>query len=95
MLARGEAPAPLVRIERERLGLNCPCFLPEALAFDLDPKDSQHEQQGSYLLDFMRTIGRVLNKPIMLRGENDAQGPLFRDDPATNTDTWFHEERES
>ena len=40
----------------------------------------------------MRTIGRVLHKPIILTGENDAQGPLFRYDPATNEDTWFLEE---
>ena len=44
------------------------------------------------LLDFMRTIGRVVNKPIILTGENDVQGPLFRYDPATNEDSWFHEE---
>lgn len=84
--------SPLLRIDQQRLGLNCHFFILEEIEFDLDPKDFQTAQQVSYLLDFMRTTGRVLNKPIILTGENDVQGPLFRYDPATNEDAWFHEE---
>ena len=84
--------SPLLRIDQQRLGLNCHFFIPQEIEFDLDPKDFQTEQDMSYLLDFMRTIGRVLNKPIILTGENDTLGPLFRYDPATNEDTWFIEE---
>jgi hypothetical protein len=84
--------SPLLCVDQQRLGLNCHFFIPEEIEFDLDPKDFQTAQQVSYLLDFMRTIGRVVNKPIILTGENDVQGPLFRYDPATNEDSWFHEE---
>jgi hypothetical protein len=84
--------SPLLRVDQQRLGLNCHFFIPEEIELDLDPKDFQTAQQVSYLLDFMRTIGRVVNKPIILTGENDVQGPLFRYDPATNEDSWFHEE---
>lgn len=89
------SPLSELRIDRDRLGLNCHFFTPDEIEFDLDPKDFQHEEQVASLLDFMRTIGRVLNKPIILTGENDVQGPLFRYDPATNADTWLYEELES
>ena len=84
--------SPLLRIDQQRLGLNCHFFIAEEIEFDLDPKDFQNAQRVSDLLDFMRAIGRVVNKPIILTGENDTQGSLFRYDPATHEDTWFLEE---
>jgi hypothetical protein len=92
ILALREQHSPLLQIDQPRLGLNCHFFSPEEIEFDLDPKDFRTKQDVSYLLDFLRTIGRVLNKSIILTGENDARGPLFRYDPATNEDTWFLEE---
>jgi hypothetical protein len=84
---------PLLYIDREQLGLACPFNGPEEIDFSLDPRDFQTEEQTSSLLDFMRTIGRVVNKPIILTGEHDdpQDTPLFRYDPTTNEDTWFPE----
>jgi len=31
--------SPLLRIDQQRLGLNCHFFIPEEIEFDLDPKD--------------------------------------------------------
>jgi len=82
----------VLQIDRARLGLKCHFFTPQQIECDLDPKDFQDEQYVSSLLDFMRSIGRAVNKPIILTGENVAERPLFRYNPATNEETWFLEE---
>ncbi|GLV53298.1 hypothetical protein KDH_01530 [Dictyobacter sp. S3.2.2.5] len=51
------------------------------------PKDFQNEQQVSLLLDFIHTIGHLLNKAVVLTPENGADFPLFRFDPETKKET--------
>ncbi len=81
-----------LRIDREHLEINCHFFTREEIEFDLDPKDFQNDQQVSHLLTFMRAIGRLLNKTVVLTPENCAEFPLFRFDPETNEEAWFLEE---
>jgi hypothetical protein len=87
---RGEH-SPALRIDSERLGLNCHFFIPEEIEFDLDPKDYQNEEQVSRLLEFIRYIGQAVRKVVIMTAENDAPYPLFRYDPATSEETWFLE----
>ena len=82
-------------IDREHLVLNCFFFTDEEIEFDLDPHDYPSdefgEQQIARLLDFMRIIGKLLNKAIVLTPENCSSLPLFRFDPETNEEKWFLE----
>jgi len=43
------------------------------------------------LLNFIRTIGQVLNKVIILTPEVSPDFPLFRYDPSTKEEHWFLE----
>ena len=48
-------------------------------------------EQIARLLDFMRTIGHLLNKVIILTPQALTQFPLFRFDPKTEEEHWFPE----
>lgn len=48
-----------------------------------------NEQQISRLLDFMRTIGRLLSKTIILTPENAPWVPLWRFEPNQDEEEWF------
>jgi hypothetical protein len=82
-----------LHIDKEHLVLNCFFFTDEEIEFDLDPHDYPAdefgEQQIARLLDLMRTIGKLLNKAVILTPENCSRQPLFRFDPETNEEKWF------
>ena len=72
--------------------MDCFFFTREEIDFDLDPRNFQGNtahQQISRLLDFLRTVGQLLNKTIILTSEGGSSMPLFRFDPETDTETWF------
>lgn len=81
-----------LNIDEEHLALHCHFFTREEIEFDLDPKDFQNEQQVSRLLDFIRAIGQLLNKAVVLTPEGNELFPLFRFDPETNEEAWFLEQ---
>lgn len=87
--------APVLRIDKEHLTVHCYCFAEEGMEFDLAAKDFQDEntlgERIARLLDFIRTIGRVLNKVLILAPESAPDFPLFRFDPATGEEHWFWE----
>ena len=77
-----------LHIDKAHLALNCFFFTSEEIDFDLDPRDFQGntaDQQISRLLEFLHTIGRVLNKAVILTPEGDRSFALFRFDPETAT----------
>jgi len=85
-------PWPYLHIDKEHLDLDCFFFTREEIDFDLDPRNFQGNtahQQISRLLDFLRTVGQLLNKTIILTSEGGSSMPLFRFDPETDTETWF------
>jgi hypothetical protein len=84
-----------LHIDPEHLQINSHFFTPQEIEFNLDPKDFQNEQQVSRLLTFIRAIGCVLNKAIVLTPENCAEFPLFCFDPETNEEIWFLEQNDS
>jgi len=43
------------------------------------------------LLDFIRTVGRLLGKAVILTPEGRSQAPLFRFDPVANEEKWYAE----
>jgi hypothetical protein len=52
-------------------------------------------EQVARLLNFIRTIGQVLHKVIILTPESAADFPLFRYDPSTKEEHWFLEHIEA
>lgn len=83
----------LLRIDETHLALHCHFFTSEEIEFDLDPRafHSEHsELQVSRLLNFIRDMGRLLNKVVILTPENSSHclHPWFRFDPKTGTEEW-------
>ena len=90
---------PVICIDRERLRVHCYCFAEEGMEFDVSAQDFQDEatigEMVARLLDFIRTIGQVLHKVIILTPESAADFPLFRYDPSTKEEQWFLEHIEA
>lgn len=84
----------ILHIDEERLALHCYFCTSEEIEFDLDPRKMNNEHQIARLLDFMRAVGRLLNKAVILTAENASWAPLFRFDPATQKEEWFLEDIE-
>jgi hypothetical protein len=80
-----------LRVDAAHLALNCHFYTSQEIEFDLDPRDMNSEQQIARLLDFLRTIGRLLHKAVVLTPENASWVPLFRFDPNTDEEQWFVE----
>ncbi len=81
-------------IDRQHLEVWCnpfregiECFFP-ASAFAVEATVAE---QVARLLNFIRTIGQVLHKVIILTPESAADFPLFRYDPSTKEEQWFLE----
>ncbi len=69
--------------------LNCHFFVPEQIEFDLDPCEVKGEEQAEALLDFMRQLGRALNKEVILTPESFEENPIFKFSPVTQEVTYF------
>lgn len=84
----------VLHIDKEYLALNCFFFTSEEIDFDLDPRDFQGEAAGekiAHLLHFIRAVGRLLNKAVVLTPEGDSHTPLFHFQPEANEEKWFLE----
>jgi hypothetical protein len=63
--------------------LNCHFFTDEEIEFDLDPRSIQSEQQAEQIFTFMRQIGGILNKEVILTPENLRESPIFKFEPSS------------
>lgn len=79
----------MLRIDEDHLALYCYCYTYDEIEFDLDPRTITSEEQISRLLDFIRAIGTLLNKPAILSPENASWVALFRFDPVVRSEEWF------
>lgn len=90
---------PVICLDREHLKVHCYCFGEGGIEFDISAQAFQDEatigEQVARLLDFIRTIGQVLNKVIILALEVSPHFPLFRFDPSTQEEYWFLENIEA
>lgn len=94
---------PVILIDKERLAVGCYCSTGRdtAIEFDISVKGFQDEatlrEQVARFLDFIRTIGRVLNKVVILAPEETIYTffHLFRFDPGTKEEHWFVEHIEA
>lgn len=84
----------VLHVDKEHLKLICFFFARDEIDFDLDPHNFQGnmtEQQVPRLLDFIRTVGKLLNKAVVLTPELDFGTPFFRFDPETHEEKWYLE----
>jgi hypothetical protein len=85
-------------IDREHLEVWCNPFR-EGIEFYFPASAFAAEatvgEQVARLLNFIRTIGQVLHKVIILTPESAADFPLFRYDPSTKEEHWFLEHIEA
>ena len=82
----------LLQIDEGHLALHCHFFIGNGIEFDLDPRDFQGEnacQQIARLLDFIRTIGLLLNKTVLLTPENSPEFVFFSFDPKIRVEKWY------
>jgi hypothetical protein len=88
-----------LRIDKECLDLYFNFYGEGRFDIDLDQKRFQDETTGgeqiARLHDFIRTIGHLLNKVIILTPQALIQFPLFRFDPKTGEEHWFLEHTET
>ena len=73
--------APLLRLFAGPVMLCCHFFSDQELEFDLDPREVQGAPEFQGVLDFMRNLGGVLGKPVILTPENQPEHPMISYDP--------------
>lgn len=78
----------MLYIDEKHLDLHCYCYIFEEIEFDVDPRIINDEHLIPRLLDFMRDVGNILNKEIVLTPENMPQRPLYRFNAATGEEVW-------
>jgi hypothetical protein len=69
---------PLLGVNVGSVILNCHFFTDEEIEFDLDPREIQNERQAEQIFAFMRQIGQILNKEVVLTPENLQDAPIFK-----------------
>ncbi len=68
----------LLCVDAGDVTLNCHFFCREIIEFDLDPREVKGEEQANFVFDFMRQLGRALNKEVILTPENMLESPIFK-----------------
>src|SRR5437867_198488 len=71
------AHAPLLRLSAGPVMLCCHFFSDQELEFDLDPRQVKGAVEFQGVLDFMRNVGGVLGKPVILTPENQPEHPMI------------------
>ena len=59
-------------------------FVPDELEFDFWPKDIQGPADFASLLQFMRDLGDMLGKPVLLTPENHQNAPILEYTPTSH-----------
>ena len=80
--------APLLRLFAGSVMLHCHFFSDQELEFDLDPREVQGALEFQGVLDFMRNVGGVLDKPVILTPENQPERPMISFDPRGGQFQW-------
>lgn len=61
--------------------VNCHFFTPEKIKLDFDPREIDSEAKAKVIFRFMSTVGRTLNRQVILTLENAETQPIFRYEP--------------
>ncbi len=69
---------PLLHLTVGSVILNCHFFTDEEIEFDLDPREIQSEREAEQIFAFMRQVGEILDKEVILTPENVSHIPIFK-----------------
>jgi hypothetical protein len=78
MFEAGYEFRPLLSVNVGSVVLNCHFFTEEEIEFDLDPREIKGELQAEQVFAFMRRIGRILDKEVILTPENAQNVAIFK-----------------
>jgi hypothetical protein len=67
----------LLSVRVDKVMLNCHFFCEEEIEFDLDPREITDKAHLRRLFEFMKRVGQVVGKDVLLTLEN-AEFPLYR-----------------
>ncbi|MFT5676695.1 hypothetical protein [Shewanella sp. GutDb-MelDb] len=74
----------LLTIGLDGVTVNCHFFIPEEIELDIDPRDIDSEARAKVVFEFMSTVGKALNKQVILTPENTEEQPLFTYEPGAS-----------
>lgn len=61
----------LLAVDVEGVLVHCHFFRHKEIEFDIDPREVDSEQREAAIVEFMRALGKLLNKAVILTPEND------------------------
>lgn len=76
----GEMELKTVSVIIENIIINTHFFTIDEIEFDIEPREINSETDYEKLLSFMNEISKLLNKPLILTGENQIDFPLIKTD---------------
>lgn len=76
----GEMELKTVSVIIENIIINTHFFTIDEIEFDVEPREINSETDYEKLLSFMNEISKLLNKPLILTGENQIDFPLIKTD---------------
>lgn len=68
-------------IRLDGVTVNCHFFTPVEIELDLNPQEIDSEAKAKVIFRFMSTVGRVLNRQVILTPENAEEQPIFKYEP--------------
>lgn len=72
--------------------LNCHFFVVDEIEFDLDPREIGDSEQFEALVGFMRLLGKLTAKVVLLTPENVRERPILRYSPDVQEIVWVPRE---
>jgi hypothetical protein len=69
--------------------LNCHFFSQEQIEFDIDPREIKSELHAKAVFEFMRQVGQLLDKEVILTHENEEDNPIFKVVPKAEQIQYF------
>ena len=71
----------LLNIGLDEVAVNCHFLTPDEIQLDLDPGQIDNENKARIVFRLMSTIGRTLNKTVLLAPKNNEEDVIFRYEP--------------
>lgn len=81
----GELEVKIVSIIIDDIIINLHFFSIDEIEFDIDPKEIYSFDNYKKILDFMNKVSKILNKPLILTGENQRKFHLINVDFSKKT----------
>lgn len=82
-MIRNEASSYLL-FKVDSIQLNCHFFIEAEIEFDFDPREIKSEFDAQRIFNFMRRLGVLLNKEVILTPENWQEYLIFTFSPLTD-----------